>query len=73
MTASTLPYVKNPCTHCGHDPDDHRFDDERLPEFEGMPQELLPFRCLGPELAGCAQACPAFEGEPLTWKEGFPS
>lgn len=33
----TTDYRKNPCERCGHSPDDHRFDDDRLSEFEGVP------------------------------------
>lgn len=60
-------YSKNPCERCGHSPDDHRFDDDRLSEFEGVPWTDRPFRCLGPGFAGCGQACPDFQGEPITW------
>jgi hypothetical protein len=59
--------TKNPCQRCGHSPDWHRFDDYRLSEFEGVPWEQRPFRCLGPNLAGCDQECPDFVGDPLTW------
>jgi hypothetical protein len=63
-----MAYTKNPCDRCGHSPDDHRFDDNRLTEFRGTPWSERPFRCLGPDLNGCDASCPSFVGEPLTWK-----
>ena len=58
-------YTKNPCLRCGHSPDWHRFDDDRLTEFADVPWEERPFRCLGPGLDGCGQSCPDFVGEAL--------
>lgn len=68
MTATvTVGATKNPCGHCGHSPDDHHFDDDRLVEMEraGIPWDKRPFRCLGPDLAGCEVRCPDFVGQPI--------
>lgn len=62
--------VKNPCRYCGHSPDDHRFDDDRLVEMEerGIGWDDRPFRCVGPDMGlnGCNMRCPDFVGEPVT-------
>lgn len=62
----TETVIKHDCQRCGHSPDWHRFDDYRLSEFEGVPLEERPFRCLGPSLHGCDQECPDFIGEAVT-------
>lgn len=58
--------VKHPCQTCGCSPDVHAFDDYRLVEFEGVPWEQRPFRCLGPEHRGCPTECGAFIGNAVT-------
>jgi hypothetical protein len=60
--------LKHACLHCGHSPDVHRFDDDRLVEVEnaGTPWEERPFRCLGPHLRGCEATCPDFLGQPIS-------
>lgn len=62
--------VKHPCLRCGHSPDDHRFDDDRLVEMEraGIPWHQRPFRCLGPDmsLTGCDHRCPDFLGQAVS-------
>lgn len=58
--------IKHPCERCGCSPDVHAFDDYRLSEFEGVPWEDRPFRCLGPRHKGCPQSCPAFVGQAIT-------
>lgn len=70
-TTSRSAPVKNPCRRCGHSPDAHRFDDYRLAEFNHVPWDERPFRCLGESLpysghTPCAAACPDFIGEPVT-------
>lgn len=61
--------IKHPCRRCGHSPDVHAFDDDRLSEFENVPWEARPFRCLGPRRDGCAVSCPDFTGEAITLQE----
>lgn len=66
----TETIVKHPCVRCGCSPDVHAFDDDRLTEFDGVPWEDRPFRCLGAGHNGCPQACPAFAGDAVTILEG---
>lgn len=58
--------IKHPCDRCGHSPDDHRFDDYTLREGYNHMSPDAKFRCLGPQLDGCAQGCPDFVGQALT-------
>lgn len=51
------------CGRCGHSPDAHRLDDA----LNLSPTDpRAEFRCVGPDLAGCDQACPDFDGQPIT-------
>lgn len=55
--------IKHDCTRCGHSPDWHSLDDA----LNLSPTDAsAPFSCNGPGFAGCAVACPDFQGQPIT-------
>lgn len=59
----TESVVKHPCQRCGHSGDWHSLRDEQNVSPVD-PAALFP--CNGINLAGCADACPDFEGEAIT-------